>query len=293
MATDEKQYERQLAEIKLNAKIKTENKPESKQDEQAIAQKYLKGAPMTGVGSSAGLTGGTNPEKDENSSQPNSDSPSTATNSSQGNQAKTGQQSPVTRADATQQSMDRQQKKIDKSQKKVEKTKQQHQKNVDSKSWKRILSGRKLKSQQKKLDKRKKELDATKKVLAVQKGSGRLLKLSWINLIDSFGLTYIYIVIHYIAAYFTPISNLFCKFGEEWIPETAKKEMGAEKAKRLSKKLELIEVAGCALIGLILLLLIFLILVIIGLLVYVISNPIEAIKDIGLKTLKKLLTPND
>lgn len=53
---------------------------------------------------------------------------------------------------------------------------------------------------------------------ASRQGTGQILKLAWLNLIPSFGLTLIYINFHFIMAYLGgPFAEYFCKFGEEWL----------------------------------------------------------------------------
>ncbi len=51
--------------------------------------------------------------------------------------------------------------------------------------------------------------------VAGEVATAHLLKLSWINLIDSFGLTLLYINFHFAARYFAG-SRRFCQFGIEW-----------------------------------------------------------------------------
>jgi len=46
--------------------------------------------------------------------------------------------------------------------------------------------------------------------------TAQLLKLSWLNLIDSFGLTLIYINYHFLRAHMLK-SPGYCKFGDEWM----------------------------------------------------------------------------
>ncbi|MFA6215370.1 MAG: hypothetical protein WC768_02290 [Patescibacteria group bacterium] len=104
-----------------------------------------------------------------------------------------------------------------------------------------------------------------------QLASSKLLQQSWLNLIDTFGISYFYIAFHFIAAYFTPFSNLFCKFGEEWLPKVP--GPAGEAAKKASKPIELLEILGCVFIGLLLLLIISVIAFIIAFLGYIYENP--------------------
>jgi hypothetical protein len=48
-----------------------------------------------------------------------------------------------------------------------------------------------------------------------KKGTAEALKQSWLNLIDSWGLTFLYIDLHFIGKYIAH-SRFFCDFGEEW-----------------------------------------------------------------------------
>lgn len=195
-----------------------------------------------------------------------------------------------TRADFTKQRMEEQRKKISETLKKREGTKKEHDKNVEQKSWKRVLSNRKLKKQEKDLKKQKKTLDKLGKVLGTQTGTGHVLKLAWLNLIDSFGITWFYIAIHFLAAYFTPFSNLFCKFGEEWIPKKIQQlpsklpgpgEKASQATKKVNKGLELIESCACFLIGFLWLGVILLIFLIIGVIGYIATYPLDSFMAIG------------
>jgi len=56
--------------------------------------------------------------------------------------------------------------------------------------------------------------------MVAQAATSTALKLSWENLLPSFGLTYFYIFFHFIMAYVVG-SQAFCRFGEEWAPPNA------------------------------------------------------------------------
>jgi len=105
-----------------------------------------------------------------------------------------------------------------------------------------------------------------------RQGTGGLLKGAWLNLVTSFGLTWFYIAFHFIAAYFTPFSDIFCRFGEEWLPKMYIDRTG-KLGKNLNKTLELVEILGCFAVGLLIFTLIFLILVLFGSIVYAIEHP--------------------
>lgn len=145
--------------------------------------------------------------------------------------------------------------------------------------------------QKKNLNKNKKE-DKKKKLARNQKGkgtelvtaptragSGHLLKLSWINLLSSWGLTYFYIAFHFIMAYFVPgLSNLFCKFGHEWIPKQAQVGPAKEIAERGAKKLEIVEISGCFFIGIVLATIIGGIIFLFIILAYIYAHPLKSIQ---------------
>ncbi|MDD5290529.1 MAG: hypothetical protein PHZ04_00220 [Patescibacteria group bacterium] len=75
--------------------------------------------------------------------------------------------------------------------------------------------------------KRRAKEEIEKKVMdPVKQGTNRLLKAAWGNLIDSFGLTLIYINMHVFLRWVFP--DLFCKLGEEWMPKIVAGESSAK-----------------------------------------------------------------
>ncbi len=50
-------------------------------------------------------------------------------------------------------------------------------------------------------------------------GTAQLLKAAWINVIDSFGATLLYINFHAFARLIPGLRNVFCRLGEEWLPK--------------------------------------------------------------------------
>ncbi len=72
----------------------------------------------------------------------------------------------------------------------------------------------------------------------------KLLKTAWQNIIDSFGLTLLYIYAHWFWSQVFP--KLFCDLGQEWVPEEISKA-SPEKAKEIGKKIGCIEksLVGC------------------------------------------------
>ncbi|MDO8667754.1 MAG: hypothetical protein Q7K35_01495 [bacterium] len=97
------------------------------------------------------------------------------------------------------------------------------------------------------------------KVMAPAKqGLNNLLRQAWINLLDSFGLTLIWINIHVFLKW-TLGEDLFCKLGEEWLPKqvTEMAGPGGDAAKGASKGFGLIEVIVLLILDLIVLAVIF------------------------------------
>lgn len=79
-----------------------------------------------------------------------------------------------------------------------------------------------------------------KRTLAPAKqGTSYLLKAAWLNVIDSIGLTLIWINIHVFLRWVVG-DKLFCKLGEEWLPPQAALAGGKE-AETASKGIGLIE----------------------------------------------------
>ena len=83
-----------------------------------------------------------------------------------------------------------------------------------------------------------------------------LLKASWLNLIDSFGATLIYINIHVFLRWVLG-EKFFCKLGEEWMPKQAEAAAG-QAGKAVSKNAGMVEamalialdlIAGAVIIG--------------------------------------------
>ena len=91
----------------------------------------------------------------------------------------------------------------------------------------------------------------------VKQGTGALLKFSWLNLVDSLGLTLIYINLHVFLRFIFP--SMFCKLGEEWLPKQAAVAIGgASQAAEVSKNIGLIEVIGLLLLDLLVIIILIL-----------------------------------
>jgi hypothetical protein len=71
-------------------------------------------------------------------------------------------------------------------------------------------------------------------------GTSLLLKNAWLNIIDSFGLTLIYINLHVFGNSVFG-KKIFCDLGEEWIPSSARSKLGSETVKNKIKAFGLLE----------------------------------------------------
>jgi hypothetical protein len=111
----------------------------------------------------------------------------------------------------------------------------------------------------------KKKLE--EKVTAPAKaGTSWLLKASWLNLIDSFGLTLIYINLHVFGRWVLG-EKFFCKLGEEWLPKEAS-AVGGEAGKTAGRAVGIVEIMALLILDLIV---IFIIFVILGILILIVS----------------------
>jgi hypothetical protein len=101
---------------------------------------------------------------------------------------------------------------------------------------------------------------------AASTGSARLLQLAILNLIDSFGLTLIYINLH-VFGHSVLGEKIFCALGEEWIPPNLRSGMSAESFKSKVRTLGLVEKMGLIFLDtLVFIALLFLLIIIISLL---------------------------
>ncbi len=69
----------------------------------------------------------------------------------------------------------------------------------------------------------------------IRMGTAEALRLSWLNLIDTIFLTYLYIIFHYIMAYLGgPLARFFPRAGREWIMKNLRKTPQPKKTKEWS-----------------------------------------------------------
>jgi hypothetical protein len=122
----------------------------------------------------------------------------------------------------------------------------------------------------------------------IQQGTSKLLQQSWLNLIDSYGATLIWINIH-VFLRFTIGENYFAKLGREWLPKVGKEVTGAKGAsgaggEKLADSilgipaggLGIIEAAVLGFLDLLVFFLIVLNLIMMLIFLYYVSNPLEA-----------------
>ncbi|MFA5183971.1 MAG: hypothetical protein WC456_00410 [Patescibacteria group bacterium] len=122
----------------------------------------------------------------------------------------------------------------------------------------------------------------------IQKGTSRLLRQSWLNLIDSFGLTLIWINIHVFLRYVIG-EKFFCKLGREWADLLPGGGQAApllkDWADKSGKSIGTVEMIVFAICDLLLFLLIIAIISLVAMIVGVMDNPLsffyEALKLIA------------
>lgn len=118
----------------------------------------------------------------------------------------------------------------------------------------------------------------------IKMGTSRLLELAWLNLIDSFGLTLLWIDAHVCLSLIFG-KDVFCRLGEEWSMGTgAAGAIGAAEGKAAAaaapgkgRGAMLVEAAGVAFLNLLLLVIIIVVIVSVGMILYAITHPGEAL----------------
>ena len=123
-----------------------------------------------------------------------------------------------------------------------------------------------------------KALVGTPKPNPMLEATNASLKGAWENLLPSWGLTLIWIDIHFLLNKILGPSS-FCELGEEWAPDAIKK-LGGEKVKQESAMLRILESAGCGCLNLGCLFLIIAAMSLIAMIVSGIENPLKLIQAI-------------
>lgn len=114
---------------------------------------------------------------------------------------------------------------------------------------------------------------------AASQGTSKLLQQSWLNLIDSYGLTLIWINIHvWLGSIFG--HKFFTKLGHEWMDNNIMSSE-VELAKSQGGLIGVVEPMLLILLDFIVLALIFGVIVIIAMILQVVTNPIQALATLA------------
>lgn len=119
--------------------------------------------------------------------------------------------------------------------------------------------------------------ETLKKKSPIRKGTSSLLRAAWINLIDSFGLTLIWIDIH---VFLNKVlgDGMFCRLGEEWTDKAGAMSSGAMKEemdKKARNSIGLVEKMGLGCLNLGCLIILLAIFVVIALVLKFFESPLE------------------
>ncbi|MEK7557762.1 MAG: hypothetical protein AAB530_00965 [Patescibacteria group bacterium] len=109
-----------------------------------------------------------------------------------------------------------------------------------------------------------------------KQGLSHLLKQAWLNLVDSFGLTLIWINIHIFLKWVFG-GKFFCELGEEWLPEKIGQAGGRKAQKIAGKSIGIVEAGGVLLLDLLVGVIILGVLAIFLLICNIIQNPLDYI----------------
>lgn len=118
-----------------------------------------------------------------------------------------------------------------------------------------------------------KVLAGIKDINPAHEATGRVLSFAWLNVIDSFGLTFLYINLHVFYLH-RVLPDIFCAPGEEWVSKNLR-AMGGEKMKEMGAKVGPFEVALVAGIDLIILFLVLMQLTFFIIMIDVYLHPIK------------------
>jgi hypothetical protein len=102
------------------------------------------------------------------------------------------------------------------------------------------------------------------------------LKGAWESLIESFGLSILYVDLHFLLNKIVG-DKVFPKLGHEWVPKEIAK-VGGDKAEEIGKKIEIFETGGCCAVNSCCLVALLMSLTPFMLVLYVYNNKAEAIQ---------------
>jgi hypothetical protein len=129
----------------------------------------------------------------------------------------------------------------------------------------------------------------------IQQGTSELLQQAWLNLVDSFGATLIWINIHWFLNRVIG-DKFFCDLGKEWLLKAGSggKEGSGQMVESLTEKpfaaLGLLEKGVIVMLDIIVAILLLIIVTIIVLIVYYSSHAFEAVWDLAAEFVKVLTT---
>ncbi|MFA6322499.1 MAG: hypothetical protein WCX71_03390 [Candidatus Buchananbacteria bacterium] len=290
----EKQRARELYQMQQTERRQQAQQSENEKlsPEQQKAKAHAQGAPMKVSASYAGGSADLSPTqtgdkkagpiKSQESSSDQENKPAQSEQPAPSENAETQAEEetkPQTREQQMRRQLEQQRKDLNKTREEIEDKKKKLEELKDGQGFKRFRTQRQLDSQKKEAAKKQKMLAKTEGALQKHLLFKQLLNKSWFSLVPSFGAAYLYIAFHFLNAYFTPWGNLFCRFGEEWLPDFKPFNVS-------NNKLEWVEILGCVGLGLLLLGLVILILFGISLLVYIWMNPIKSAIVIAFEGLK-------
>jgi hypothetical protein len=125
--------------------------------------------------------------------------------------------------------------------------------------------------------------------IGLSSATSKTLKGAWLNLIDSFGLTLIYINLH-VFGHSVLGEKIFCSLGEEWIPNNLRSGLGSSAVKNKIKALGLIEKIVLIILDLIVVLALLGSLTILVLIAAVFTGSFVIIVKMGWEAIKSLLS---
>jgi len=146
------------------------------------------------------------------------------------------------------------------------------------------------------VNKVKKDKEKEKKGSSAGSGSpimastNELLKNSWLHLIDSWGLTLVWIDIHIFLRKILG-KKLFGPLGGEWLAITFHAD-GSQKTTGDSKMLKIVEPIGSGCCNLGCLLIVISLLALVAMIVDAVNNPISTLTSLGLSAIRKFFTGN-